>query len=796
MTRTLTRWIAGGLLVGVMCGSRDAGAALDADEARAAAARELEDVRNAMAGLAPGERGPRAPRSAEKLIALGELALRAGDLRQAIDTLDQVVELFRQEKASAAAHADAAFLLGQAYFESDQLLSARRQYADVLSRARRQPYAAYGGRSLARLVDIAVQSGQRVALDALAAEAEALPRDATGSLDYARGKLSLARRRFGDAKRALVAVAADSAWYHQAQYVLGVTLLQEAMVGAGLGPAEQHSRLVIPDARDRFASALAQFRMVAQLPVGTAEHREVVEAAHLAIGRLCYETQDYLEAARAFIAVGEKSKSFHDMLHELAWVYVRVGDYERAERALELLGVAAPDTLDIADSALLRADLMLRTGRFERALQAYEDVRARFLPTRERVDEFLAKSTNPAIYYDLLVEESMPFGDSGGLPDVVVDWAREHARDERVFALIEGVAEARDLLRRSRQLASKLSARLAAPSRSQAFPELKAAMEKALGLANQLAGARRLIAHGLDDVESSEPSGALAEARRARRALMGKLSQAPVTPADFSRREEQGQERWNELSQALQRATLESDKLQAVINGLSQVIDGAQHGVSVDAAGRARLRGEVEVHQRELATYRARIDAYREEVESGRVQIGLGDVRYVEDARLRKSFRELLGREVDLIASGQGDEDSRDYARSIAPLLAEMAALEHRLDTTLRGLDVEVAQGADELVRLVAEEREHIREYAQQLDALDDGARLLVGQVAMDNFASVRERLRGIVLRADVGIVQQAWELREEQQSRLQSLQRRRAIEEENLETELREVVDDLGAPK
>jgi tetratricopeptide (TPR) repeat protein len=796
VTRSLTRWIGGGLLAAAICGSPDALAALDAEEARAAAARELEDVRTAMTELAPGELAPRSPRSPEKLIALGELALRSGDHQQAIDTLDQVVELFRQGKASPAAHADAAFLLGQAYFEAGQLLSARRQYADVLSRARREPYAAYGGRSLARLVDIAVQSGRREMLDALAAEAEALPRDATGSLDYGRGKLGLAQHRFSDAKRALLAVPATSPWYHQAQYVLGVTLMQEGLVGAGLGPAEERSRLVIPDARDRFASALAQFQLVAQLPADSTEHREVIDAAHLAIGRLCYETQDYLEAARAFIAVGQKSKSFHDMLHELAWVYVRVGDYERAERALELLGVAAPDTLDVADSALLRADLMLRTGRFERALQAYEGVRSRFLPTRQRVDEFLASSADPAVYYDLLVEEGLPFGGSSGLPDVVMGWARDQARDGRVFALIEAVADARDLLRRARQLASKLSARLAAPSRSQAFPELKAAMEKALGLANQIARGRRLIAIGLDDVESSEPSGELAETRRARRGLMAKVTGVPVTPADFLRREEQGQERWNELSQALQRATLESDKLQAVINGLQQVLDGSAGQGAGAAGGRARFQAQVAAHQRELATYRARIDAYREEVEAGRVQVGLGDVRYVEDARIRKGFRELLGREVDLLASGAGDEDSRDYARSIAPLLAEMAALEHRLDTSLRGLEAEVARGADELVRLVAEERDRIRLYGEQLDALDDNARLLVGQVAMDNFASVRERLRGIVLRADVGIVQQAWELREEQQSRLQSLQRRRAVEEENLENELREVVDDVGAPK
>src|SRR5690606_16118302 len=127
-----------------------------------------------------------------------------------------------------------------------------------------------------------------------------------------------------------------------------------------------------------------------------------------------------------------------------AWVYVRVGDYMRAERALELLSVAAPDTLDVADGALLRADLMLRSGRFDRALASYEDVRSRFEPARQRVDEFLAVTNDPAVYYDRLVEDALSLGGPSALPDVVLDWVRDEARGDRVFAVLDDVTHARD----------------------------------------------------------------------------------------------------------------------------------------------------------------------------------------------------------------------------------------------------------------------------------------------------------------------------------------------------------------
>jgi hypothetical protein len=51
-------------------------------------------------------------------------------------------------------------------------------------------------------------------------------------------------------------------------------------------------------------------------------------------------------------------------------------------------------------------------------------------------------------------------------------------------------------------------------------------------------------------------------------------------------------------------------------------------------------------------------------------------------------------------------------------------------------------------------------------------------------------------LRADVGIVQQAWELREEQMRRVRNLQRERAREEQDLNDELQEVLDDAEDPQ
>jgi hypothetical protein len=180
-------------------------------------------------------------------------------------------------------------------------------------------------------------------------------------------------------------------------------------------------------------------------------------------------------------------------------------------------------------------------------------------------------------------------------------------------------------------------------------------------------------------------------------------------------------------------------------------------------------------------------------VETGRVQIGFGDRRFVEDEHARRRFSELLDKELLLIEQTRPSEDSFVFGRSVVPMLIEARSLEQTLLERVNALQASVATESQQLQRLVDEESGQIDQYTQRLDALDQHARLLVGEVAMRSFGNVRDHLKGIVLRADVGIVQQAWELREEQQTRLQGLQRQRAVEEQNLDDELREVFDDAG---
>lgn len=774
--------------------------ALSASEAQGRATLAVQSVETGMTSAPPESKLLAKPATPAERVAAGDMLLRNKDYDRAIEALSKVLELYRQGKAPEAAYADASLLLGESYMQTKQYLSARRHFREILDAGSRSPYDGFVGKALSRLVDIALRTDDLPGLDYVFERLPRLPTtDRTGSLAYARAKALYAKKDYTAAKAAVNAVPAASAYTPQSQYLLGVVLLKEALASAPAAPPAAVSGAAPaaapapasppPDAR--FVAPIEQFRKVTRIPAATPEQVHVVDLAWMAIGRLFYETNNYLDAVEAYSHVGRNSPEFSTTLYELAWVFVRLGDFSRAQRALEVLTITDPNNLELADGSLLRADLMLRSGDFQNALNLYRNVREHFDPIRKSVDDFLASTSDPAVYYDKLTADEATMVTETKLPKVVLEWAREQAEDQHVFGLIDDVTRSRDLVKRSRKLAVKLDAVLSVPTRAKAFPELRTGIQYSMSLMNKLARARSTLAEGLDDV-AAEVGGELGRIRAERRTVQKRLAWLPLTDGDFLRRDDAGDRQWNRVSQVLQSLTIEADKLAAIVNGLKRVLKEAdQHGVTADATSRQRFKLEVEANERDLTTYNKRLEEYRDAIENGRAMIGFGDQRYVDDDDARKRFRELFTREVTLVAAGQDSRDAVNYAKGIQSLLGRVDLDEQRLEVTRSKLERQALEQAQALRAQIAAEVSSLEVYAQNLDSLDQQARLLVGEIAMKNFALVRDRVKNIVLRADVGIVQQAWEVREEQRVRVRNLQRERSREEQNLNDELREVLDD-----
>lgn len=754
-------------------------------EARDRAALTIAQVEQAERKLA--QRGVTVTeKTPEQLVADADLLIRTGNYDIAIDILSRVVELRRQGKASESTDADAHFMLGKAYFSTGQLYSARRHFEIVTDRAEDPVYVGMGGPAASRLVDIALAIQRKDTLqDVLGRVDRMLLRSQDASLRYARAKALFAMDRLEDSLGEAGRVEGQLVYARRASYLRGTALMRLAQKDATDPRRPDYS-----DAIEAFFEAAEPEKEEKRLP---AEVREIADLSWMAIARLNYAVGRNGSAAEAYRKVKRSSKHFSQALFELAWTYVRLGDYLRGEKVLEALSVLAPRLIDGADGELLRGDLLLRSGRFEEADVAYSDVRAKYEPLRERVAKFVKENTDPAVYYDKLTAAEIETGHD--LPSIAVEWAREEAEEERIFAIVDDVARTRTLVRRSRRIVRLLRAALASPSRVRLFPRLEQETQEVLMQQNLLGTAALALAHGMDQV--AEAGGGRLDALRARRReLSERMVLLPTTIGNFGVRESEAQEIWDRVSRELQRLQLQADHLKALVNGLRRVVDEAnKRGLRVNSVELARFRLELSENEKDLAVYNRRIEEYRRQVELGRAQVGIGDPIFVEDDQVRREFIAIFSEEATL-AQGATGKDESAYARSIAPLLARANNLDRQLVARRKKLQGLVKSQADETQAIVDAEAKAIEIHAAQLDATDQQARLLVGEVAMKKFVKVSERLSDVVMRADVGLVQQAWEVREEQRARVRDLLRQRAREERIINDELRDVLDDgSGAP-
>jgi tetratricopeptide (TPR) repeat protein len=732
----------------------------------------------------------------EQRLTNGELLYRTKDYLRAVVVFSEILEEF----PNTPSFPDALWLRGETFYAQKEYLSARRDYRALVDRVAEPRFNPYFGKALARLVDVSLRINDLKGLDEVFQKINQVPpAQVDAALLYAKGKGYYFRGDYGSSLAALQSVPNGHQYTHQARYFQGMVAIKQARPSAP-PPLPANAP---PDATPRVAPtnykvAIEQFRVVTDLPPDTDEHKQVIDLAWMAIGRLQYEMENYTQAAEAYSKVGRDSPEFGTMLYELAWVYVRLGDVQRAERALEVLQVADPSSPLVGDGALLRADLLLRAGAFDKSLQLYVGVREEYEPMRAKLEAFIDSNPAPGVYYEQLSQQQLDLLDQNEqIPPVAVRWAREAEDGPMAFAVIDDVNACKTLIRQSYQLIDKLNIILNATNRVRAFPELQAGEERALSLLNRLSKMRLAIAKGMDDEEPRDLQGDVAAVREQRRQAQGIIGALPISSGEFAERDFSGMKQWNTISQDLSRRAVEVDYLHATVNGLRRMLkEDAQHGVARAPADVQRFNTELDENERLLKQRQAEVVELRRQIEIGRAQIGIGDARYQNDAVARVQFRDALEREVQLASQGQAGAGAQRYAGKVRPALEQARGVEDKLVQQFAELERQVAARISDVQAKVEAERVKINGFNMTLGAYDSEAHDLVGQVAKRNFAIVRDRFRGIILRADVGITEQAWEVREEELERVHNLQTERAREEQLLDEELREVLDDAGEQK
>jgi tetratricopeptide (TPR) repeat protein len=747
-------------------------------EEHAKAASDYVTSASRNAGRVTSLSGGRTIRAISENVIDGELALRGRAFDEAITIFTKVLESTGPREG--ALHYNARFLRAQALHEHGEPGSAIIDYQALLAAAGQPGSGDYPVRAVDRLVGLGLARRDRELLKSVLGRAETLRIGAPDAeAAYARAKAYV---EVGDAAKARTYLEqAGASKPLQAAYYEAMLVLREE--ASALGPNASR--------REAFPRALAAFEALsAQSPGADTDAGAVVQLAKLAVARLRYERREFAAASEIYRSIGTSSPLFDQAAAELAWSQVQRGDSAGAERALELLAEARPRSGELAEGQLLRADLSLRNGSFGKALELYKSVRAVLEPQREAIDAYLKARPNPEDFYDLISKREMEIVGSGDkLPPMAIRVVRDDPNGQRAIDVAADIGLVRGLVEQLQRRAKLLEKVASDPNRAVNLAEFRGSSKELTAVANQVARGRLEVALGLDDANLAVGSDELAQVRERRKLLMPLVEQLPLTADALSARGDVADDGLSRIADALLRADKEASGLLDQIEKMRDLVRrDEERGVERDPQARARVLANLDVEAQALLAQRDLVRDTQRIVEEVRAGSG-GEAGLVAmEASARREFNALVDREVELVSAQLA---ASTYGARVKTTIDDAKRVDADLDRLESDLKAKASDRAAAVQAELAQRLAEVTQLTGRLDDLEKDARAVCGGVARANVQVARKQLRDLLLKADVGVTAHAWEVREEQQHRVNAILAEKAKRERLVNEEMRDALED-----
>jgi tetratricopeptide (TPR) repeat protein len=633
--------------------------------------------------------------------------------------------------------------------------------------------------SLARLFETSIQTNDHTGLDAFGV------RILDGTLStppvlYSFGKYLHSRGRFEQAAAVLARVPEGSPEFFRAQYFLGV---MEA--GAGKLP-----------------SAWARFRTASAIEPASDGDREVRSAALLAIGRvLCLQGRND-ECLVELQRVDERSSAFGDALFETAWAFYRLGDLPRAVHALNVLLMTFTEGDRVLRASALRGRILTRMRDPDGAAAAYHEVATILAPIAAELDSLVEDPRQMRQYFDYMARKDTDSFDAPSPVSARADrWIESDDKMGAIASVFRDIQSGRADSSEGSDIVEELLWVLGSGNRLEAFPNLK---ERFLRL-KELES--RFVASALDILSTAEGilRGRLdgddarrhAEVSRLRGEAASRFDEIPVSVDDYQIREGLLGTRLRELGEQIFRMEsglrMELQQVAAVEEWLRQ---RAAEGSPALSPGRDReARKDLDQIRKALVAQRAEAGRLRESLEREALALnspeGLDSddrlrsrivLRAIEEAMLLRGISEGLEGDAGFIAKEASDLALRAArgASGVRPVVQELLALADR--------------GARDLETAVLREKTRMDASMAEAQRLELEARAFAEAEGPSVFRGVRERIAGVLLESDLGLVDMAWQREQEVADLLRRLGRERAEKMKGLEELERMIREDETA--
>jgi tetratricopeptide (TPR) repeat protein len=755
-----------------------------------------EEIDGLSKGIEPPDRSPEAERArASRKLIDAQVALGTGDY----DTAAVMLYEYVADNPRSRSYDTALFYLGEALFQRGDHLTARERFTELMQRI--GPRSRHYQQALERLVELSLSLRDDTDVERWLAALDSLPQEQLRpSVHYVRGKYAYFRDRFADAVQHFGKVPLTSEYFFQARYFMGVCYVAVGSL--------QNAEAVYRD-------------LIAREPRrGDKNAPRVIELSHLALGRIFYETDRLPDAVDAYLEVDRKSDLFEDAAYEIAWVFVKQKQFDKALLAIELLAAIAPATSLVPSVEILEGNLRIRRAQsvsfldeeeaaeeYARALATFEDTRERFAEAHEELGRVMKEHTDPRVFLDQLAGRTAEiFEVRVTLPEMAAAWLRDHPEVQRVVAIEQDLEQVTRDVARSERAIERIEHALAQPARANVFPGLAKKRVRGVEILEELSALRRrlarserafLLRHATDDERR-----ALGELEIRREALVRELAVLPSGEAPYGERIVRARNAFIALDEETTEITRVVDAATAKLVALDKYLrdreaEAARQERDAPAPGGARMDDMIALRE-ELEALRSELDGARRDLTLARDRAGTGDEAALRGQALRTDLRRVLENEQGYMMriAARLEGGSRGRGQAIATILQAAQDIARDVDALDRLIEDVVEVSLEDARSALVEEKANLAAIKRELGDHEAESRELGGQVVGASFAAVKKKLYEILVRADVGVVDVGWAKKEDSDEALRRLDLDKLREQRMIDDDIRLLFGDDAAGK
>lgn len=585
----------------------------------------------------------------------------------------------------------------------------------------------------------------------------------------------------------LIKYTVAKSFWRQGENARAKALLTELQSGAMFTRARYLYGAILTE-EDDYVNAIQEFNRVLEGTAAVTADNEIFELAHMALGRLYYETGEYVKASDEYQAIQAASPYYADSLYEQVWTFIKREKWSNARDQVQVFLTGFPDNryapqLKLIDGHLFMKEAESATGMdvtaLDQAQQAYEAVVAEYTPVREHIAEIEAQREDIGHYFTRIANAESLEEEGGLLPAYALEMLTSH----------EGVTRALDLRREldrqgsdielSQSIIEELELIVMGGADSigtfrRGREQIRSMREEALRLRDSLVEVQlqALRQSGGDGVASAEDRLADLRESSARALSQQGTSSDRLAIHDAQIREVQGQGF---------RLRQEMEALQDEVTATRRVLKENEPRLSRTDA--RVVRDELDALEAELG--RVGRDLERVESPATRRRVmsavtGQGDNGAAAFAQLARDYQGLYDQVTGLRSRSGGV--SSDDARRYDDLWGRVGAADTRAAAALQTLGAEERIELEQLKRRLARETTEVARSTSELGEARKEADLIALEATRNGFSALEAEFADTVLQADNGVVDVYWLKETRVNDEMERIRKERANRQAELE--------------